>query len=258
MQQTGLITGASAGIGKALAHEHAKRKRDLVLVARREDALKALATELEQTYGVNVMVVAKDLTAPNACQEIYDEVKQAGVEVDYLFNNAGIGGYGKFHEREISKDLKMIQLNVSALVEMTHLFVQDMVARNRGWILQTSSIAGYMPGPFHAIYFATKAFVNSFSWGISEELSDTNVVVSTLNPGPVNSEFAQGADMEDSDMFKRARTPEHAAKIAYAGLEKGKREIITEFGYKLLLKAGLPFAPIGAQLKVVRNMQEKK
>lgn len=257
MQNTALITGASAGIGKALAHQHASRNRDLIIVARREAELKELAKELNGKYGVEVKVIAKDLLAPNACQEIYDAVKADDIEVDYLFNNAGFGGHGKFHERALGKDLAMIDLNVKVLVELTHLFLQDMVARNRGWILQVSSTAGYMPGPLQATYFATKAFVNSFSWGIREELSDTNIVVSTLNPGAVRTEFAQEADLEDTDLFADAKTPEYTAQKAYEGLEAGKLEIITETRLKFMIKAGMKIIPISAQAKMIRKMQEK-
>lgn len=258
MQQTALITGASSGIGKALAHEHASRKRDLIVVARREDELNQLATELENKYSVVVKVIAKDLTAANACQEIYDEVQRSGVEVDYLFNNAGFGGHGKFHERALDKDLAMIDLNIKALVELTHLFLRDMVARNRGWILQTSSTAGYMPGPLQATYFATKAFVNSFSWAIREELSDTRIVVSTLNPGAVKTEFAQEADLEDTSLFADAKTPEYTARKAYAGLEANMRDIITEPSLKFFLKGPAGLVPVSTQMKLVRKMQEKE
>lgn len=256
MQQTGLITGASSGIGRALAHEHAKRKRDLIIVARRAAELKTLAAELESTYGINVMVITKDLTAENACQEIYDEVKAAGVEVDYLFNNAGYGGYGKFHERKLASDLNMIDLNVKALVELTHLFLSDMVSRNRGKILNTSSTAGYMPGPLQAVYFATKSFVNSFTWAVAEEVSDTNVTLTTLNPGAVRTEFAQEANLEGSDLFKEAKTPEYTAEKGYAAMEAGKLDVITETGLKFMIKGGLPILPMRSQLKMIRKMQE--
>lgn len=258
MQQTGLVTGASSGIGRALAHEHAGRKRDVIIVARREEELNELATELENQYSVTVKVIAKDLTAENACQEIYDEVKTAGIEVDYLFNNAGYGGYGKFHERKLGADLNMIDLNIKSLVELTHLFLNDMVRRNRGKILNTSSTAGYMPGPFQATYFATKAFVNSFTWAVAEEVSDTKVTLTTLNPGAVKTEFAEEADMEDSDMFKDAKTPEYTAKRGYEAMEAGQLDEITETRLKIMIKGGLAITPMKTQLKMIRGMQEKK
>ena len=257
MQQTGLITGASSGIGRALAHEHARRGRDLIIVARREGELNELAAELRQQSGVEVMVIAKDLTAPGACKDIYDQVTAAGIQVDYLFNNAGFGGVGKFHERKLATDLGMIDLNVKAVVELTHYFLQDMLARGKGKILNTSSTAGYMPGPLQAVYFATKAFVNSFTWAVGKEVEGSGVTLTTLNPGAVRTEFAERADMEDSELFKNAKTPEYTAKKGYAGMEAGKREVITETGLRLTIKAGLPFIPAGVAMGMVEKMQQK-
>jgi hypothetical protein len=170
MQQTGLITGASSGIGKEFARLHAEKGRDLIVVARREDELKELKQELEGNHGISVMVIAKDLTKPNACQEIFDEVTAAGVRVDYLFNNAGFGGRGKFWEQKLDTQTTMIDLNVQALVKLTYLFLPAMVGRGSGRVLHTSSTAAFMPGPLQAVYFATKAFVNSFSKAVAHEL----------------------------------------------------------------------------------------
>lgn len=257
MKNVGLITGASAGIGKALAHEHASRSRDLVIVARREEELKELAVTLSDQYGVEVKVIAKDLTAEGACQEVYDELKEAGIEVDYLFNNAGFGGHGNFHERPIAKDLAMIDLNVKAVVELTHLFLADMVARGRGKILNTSSTAGYMPGPLQATYFATKAFVNSFTWAVAREVEGSGVTLTTLNPGAVATEFAEEADLEDTALFESAKSPEYTAKRGYEAMEAGKLEEITEFGLKVMIKTGLAVIPLKAQLNTIHKMQRK-
>ncbi|MEM7573887.1 MAG: SDR family oxidoreductase [Bacteroidota bacterium] len=257
MQAVGLITGASAGIGKALAHEHAKRGRDLVLVARRKEALEALAIELKDQYQISVSVIAKDLTAEGAVEAIYDSLKADGVEIDYLFNNAGFGGHGKFHERELAKDLSMIDLNIKAVVELAHRFSQDMVARGRGKILNVSSTAGFMPGPLQATYFATKAFVNSWSQALAEELRDSGVTVTALCPGAVATEFAQEADLSDTDLFKNAKTPEYTARRAYEAMEKGRLKIITEPSLAFQIKAVLPFVPMPTKLKMIRKLQEK-
>ncbi|MEL7163102.1 MAG: SDR family NAD(P)-dependent oxidoreductase, partial [Bacteroidota bacterium] len=182
MKNVGLITGASSGIGKELARIHAEKGRDLVIVARREAELNELKRELEDEHGVQVHVIAKDLTEILACDEIHDEMVMANITVDYLFNNAGFGGRGIFHEQKWELLSGMIDLNVKALTELTHLFLPGMVARGRGKILQTSSTAAYMPGPLQAVYFATKAFVNSFSWAIASEVEGTGVTVTTLNP----------------------------------------------------------------------------
>lgn len=257
MQQTGLITGASSGIGHALAHEHAKRKRDVVIVARREEELDELAGQLQQQYGIATRVIAKDLTEPGACREIYDELDDANIQVDYLFNNAGFGGHGKFHERKLAIDLAMIDLNVKAVVELTHLFVKDMIERGHGKILNTSSTAGYMAGPLQAVYFATKAFVNSFTWAVAREVEGTGVTLTTLNPGAVATEFGEVADMDDTDMFQDAKTPEYTAKRGYEAMEKGKLEEITEFKLKAMIKAGLPVMPLKTQLNTIYKMQDK-
>ena len=157
--KTALITGASSGIGKELARIHASKGGNLILVARRTEALEALKTELESTYGIQVNTFTQDLTQAHAAKKVYDFVNHSGLEVDYLMNNAGFGGHGVFIDRPLDKDLEMIQLNVSALVELTHLFLQDMKERGYGKILNTASTAGFLPGPLQATYFATKAFV---------------------------------------------------------------------------------------------------
>ena len=258
MQQTGLITGASSGIGRALAHEHASRKRDVIVVARRENELRELATELRNQYGIEVLVKAGDLTEEGFIEQLYEELKAAGVTVDYLFNNAGFGGHGKFHERKLASDLGMIDLNVKAVVELTHRFLGDMVGRGKGRILNVSSTAGYMPGPLQAVYFATKAFVNSFTWAVAHEVEGTGVTLTTLNPGAVATEFSERADMEDTELFKGAKTPEYTAKRGYKAMEAGKLEEITEFGLKVTIKAGLAVMPLKAQMGMIEKIQSKE
>ncbi|WP_373795537.1 SDR family NAD(P)-dependent oxidoreductase, partial [Neisseria dentiae] len=151
MKQTALITGASNGIGLELAKIHAKQGGDLVLVARSADKLAQLAEELRSQYGVLVTVIAQDLTAPQAAQAVFAETERLGIQVDILMNNAGIGGHGRFFERELAKEQQMIQLNITTLTELTHLYLQGMVARRRGKILNVSSTASFMPGPLQAV-----------------------------------------------------------------------------------------------------------
>ncbi len=196
MSKTALITGASSGIGKELAIIHAQQGGNLVLVARRADKLNELKQTLESQHKVSVYVIAKDLTNANAPQEVYDEVQTQGITVDYLINNAGFGGRGKFHERSIEDDLAMINLNIVALTLLTKLFLPDFVKRNSGKILNTSSTASFMPGPLQAVYFATKTYVTFLSNAIAEELYDTNVTVTNLMPGATESEFAKTSGME--------------------------------------------------------------
>ncbi|MFT5818607.1 MAG: short-subunit dehydrogenase, partial [Lentimonas sp.] len=163
MKKTALITGASSGIGRELAHIHAATGGNLILVARSTQKLNELKIELESKHKIIAAVITKDLTAPNAAQELYDEVKSLNIEVDYLINNAGFGGIGKFLERKLEEDVSMIQLNVVALTQLTHLFSQDFVKRASGKVLNVSSTASLIPGPLQATYYATKAFVTSFS-----------------------------------------------------------------------------------------------
>lgn len=255
MNAVGLITGASSGIGRALAHQHALRGRDLVIVARRRQELDELAAELTTRYGIWVRVIDRDLTSPEARQDIYHTLRKEGVTIDYLFNNAGFGGRGLFHEQDWSMLNNMIQLNITAVAELTRLFLPGMVERGRGRILNTSSTAGFMPGPLQSVYFATKAFVNSFSKGVASELEGTGVTVTALCPGAVKTEFADTADMGDSDLFKGARTPEYTAKKGYEAMEAGKLDVITETGLAIAIRGLIPFVPTRFAMNQIKKIQ---
>lgn len=257
MKNVALITGASSGIGKEFARIHAGKGGDLVVVARRADKLEELKKELEEKFGVVVHVIAKDLAQPEAAREVYEEVGKAGISVDYLINNAGFGGRGKFHERDWTRDLTMINLNVVALTALTRFFLDDMVKRNKGKILNISSTASLMPGPLQAVYFATKAFVTSFSNAINEELSDTNITVSALLPGATESEFAQTSGMDKTELFKDVFSAREVAEDGYAGMMAGKLNILAglSFSQKLMMNS-IPFLPKRAAMKQVKKMQE--
>ena len=230
-----LITGASTGIGKELAYIHAEKGGDLVIVARSRDKLEALKSDIENKHSVKVNVIVKDLGQINAPQEIYDELIKAGIEVNYLINNAGFGGLGKFHERNWEKDLSMINLNITALTSLTRLFLPDFVQRNEGKILNVSSTASLIPGPFQAVYFATKAFVTSFSNAIAEELSDTNITVTALLPGATATEFASTAGFDNNGMFKNAFSARGVAEDGYNGMIKGKLDVISGISFSTCL-----------------------
>lgn len=256
-QPTALITGASAGIGKEFAAIHAQRGGDVVIVARRADKLAELKTELERDHGIGVLVIAKDLSKPNAAAEVYQEVKAAGVEVEYLINNAGFGGRGKFHEREWDKDLTMINLNIVALTALTRHFLPDFVARNRGRVLNVSSTAGLLPGPLQAVYFASKAYVTSFSNAIAEELHDTDVTVTALLPGATESEFAATSGMDQTTLFAKTASARSVAQDGYDAMLRGKLNVISGVGFaQRAMMATLPITPKRALLKQVRKMQE--
>ena len=259
MGEVALITGASSGIGAAMAEIHAALGGDLVIIARSGDKLNILKRKLEVSENCKLHVIVKDLTQDNAAQEIYDEVQQEGIEVDYLINNAGFGGHGKFYERPWEDDLSMIQLNVIALTALTRKFLPDFVTRNSGRVLNVSSTASLMPGPLQAVYFATKAYVTSFSNAIAEELSDTNVTVTALLPGATDTGFADTAGMSNSSLFDNTFSAREVAQTGYDAMLEGKLDIMAgvSFGQKLMMKT-IPITPKKVLMKQIRKMQELK
>lgn len=257
MSHTALITGASSGIGEELARIHAAAGDNLVLVARTETKLQALKKELQTRHNINVTYIVKDLTQPAAAREVYDEVKQLGITVDYLINNAGFGGLGKFHEREWEKDLAMINLNIVALTALTRFFLPDMVQRNSGRILNVSSTASLLPGPLQAVYYATKAYVTSFSNAVAEELHDTNVTVTALLPGATETKFGSVSGMDKTVMFKNTASAKEVAQDGYDGMMAGKLDVISGLGFaNKIMMAVAPLMPKKMVLKQVRQMQE--
>lgn len=257
MNKTALITGASSGIGREFAHIHAQRGGNLVLVARRKKELEDLKTELENEYGIDAYIISKDLSNIGASREVYDEVKSKDIDVDYLINNAGFGGLGKFHEREIQQDLSMIQLNISALTELTYYFLQDFTAKNAGKILNVSSTASLMPGPLQAVYYATKAYVRSFSNALAEELHDTNVTVTNLMPGATATEFGKVSGMDKTSLFNKTASAHEVAKDGYYAMLKGKLDVISGIPFSLrMMIAMVPLSPKKMVLSQTRRMQE--
>ena len=257
MNKTALITGASSGIGMELARIHGEKGDDLVIVARSKDKLEELKANLEGKYSTKVYAIVKDLSQPHAPEEIYNEVKAKGIEIDYLINNAGFGGRGKFHEREWERDLQMINLNIVALTALTRFFLPDFVKRNEGKILNVSSTASFMPGPLQAVYYATKAYVTFFSNAIAEELYETNITVTALMPGATETGFAKTADMDKTSLFAKTASARSVAQDGYDGMIKGKLDVISglTFSQKLMM-AMLPFFPKKMLLKSVRQGQE--
>lgn len=255
MKNTALITGASSGIGKELARIHAKNNGDLILVARRLDLLQSLKEELEAAFSVQVLIFELDLTELNAGSKLVDLINQKNIKISYLFNNAGFGGYGDFVEREIKSDLEMIQLNVSALVELTHGIANQMIKNGGGKILNTASTAGFLPGPLQATYFATKAFVVSFSQALNQELRTKKVSVTALCPGPVQTEFITVAGMSKSKMFQGAKSAEYTAQKGYNAMMNDKLICISEPSLHFLINYMLWMVPRRMVLKMVDRMQ---
>ncbi|MTH96891.1 SDR family oxidoreductase [Roseibium sp. RKSG952] len=258
MTKTALITGASSGIGKEFARYHASKKGDLVLVARRADALQSLKDELQDKHGVAVQVYARDIGASEAAQELYDEVTAAGLDIDILINNAGFGGRGHHINRPLASEQAMVDLNVLSLMTLTHLFAADMAKRGRGRILNVGSTAGFMPGPKQAVYFATKAFVNSYSQALSEELRASGVTVTVLTPGYVETEFAQVADLTGTALSKSGARPETVARIGYDGMMKGRLVVFNQPRLGFALDWIVPLVPRRLMLKLVAQMQTKQ
>lgn len=239
-----------------LARIHAANGGDLVLVARRANELDKLKTELEAKFGVEVLCLPKDLSQRNAPADIWHEIEQRSITIEYLINNAGFGGYGKFHERDWTADLAMINLNIVALAELTRLALPGMVERKIGRVLNIGSTAGFMPGPLQAVYFATKAFVVSFSEAIANELKGTGVTVTVLCPGPVDTGFISASDLGGTKLFSKTKTAEYTARRGYEAMMRGRRELITEF--RGMIKCLIPFLPQSAVLEYTRRLQEKK
>ncbi len=258
MTNTALITGASSGIGREFAKYHAHLGGDVIIVARRKDALQALKSELETEFGISATVIAQDVGNPDGAQALYKTIKKSGLKVDVLINNAGFGGHGNFLERDLNDDLAMIDLNVSALVTLCHLVGNDMVAKGSGRILNVGSTAGMMPGPLQATYFATKAFVNSFSQAIDHEMRPHGVTCTVLAPGYVKTEFAATANLEGTGLVKqRGKTAAETAKIGYDAMMRGKLHIVNETMLSFVTNWIIPMMPRRMILKSIAGMQKK-
>lgn len=230
-RKTALVTGASAGLGVQFARLFAADGCDLVLVARRRESMEALATELRDTHGVAVQVIAEDLARPEAAEAL---VAQLGAPVDYLVNNAGVGHTGAFASTDAARELAMLSLNMTTLVLLTRLLLPGMLARRSGRILNVGSLAGFMPGPQMAGYYASKAFVNSFSEALSYELRGTGVTSTLLCPGATSTEFAAVAGVADSRLFALgAMTATRVASAGYRAMSRGRRRVIPGLFNKL-------------------------
>jgi hypothetical protein len=212
-----LVTGASSGIGDQLARQLAARGHDLVLVARDQGRLEALAKELEHGHSANAEVLPADLTDPEQLRVVEARCGDAASPIDVIVNNAGFGTFGLFHTLDIEAETREINLNVVALVRLTHAAAQAMVARGRGGILNVSSLAGFQPGPMNAVYGATKAFVTSFSEAVHEELKGTGVSITVLCPGFTRTGFQAAADVPAGDV--PGFMWQEAAEVASAGLD---------------------------------------
>ncbi|MEO6192166.1 MAG: SDR family oxidoreductase [Thermoanaerobaculia bacterium] len=258
-RQTALITGASGGIGLELARLFAAGGYDLVLVARSTAKLEELAGELRKQGGA-VRVLAKDLAKPESPEEVFRELEAAGIAVDVLVNNAGFATYGPFVEIDLGRELEELQLNIVTLTHLTKKLLPGMLARRRGGVLNLASTAGFQPGPLMAVYYATKAYVISFSEALAEELSGTGVTVSALCPGPTATGFQRQAGMEASKLFSGMLQVADAAAVARAGYEgfrAGKRIVIPGLINKVGVQS-IRISPRALATKMVKRMQERR
>jgi short-subunit dehydrogenase len=258
MKNTALITGASNGIGLELARVHASKGGDLVLIARNKSKLDELKTELETQFKISVYTIGKDLSMTNAAQEIYDETNKQNIEIVYLINNAGFGDFGMFTETDWSKELQMINLNITTLTHFTKLYLKDMVKRRSGKIMNVASVAAFQPGPTAAVYCATKAFVLSFSEAISNEVSDKGITITSLCPGPTETGFKAAAAMEESNLFKGKKLPSAKVVAAYGYSSMLKGKTVAIHGMMNTIGANFSrFVPRALVLKIGRKIVDK-
>jgi uncharacterized protein len=255
---TALVTGASVGIGRDLAHVLAEHGHDLVLTARNEAQLQSLAEELQNKFGAKVNVIVKDLASPQAAPEIVEELSARRIRIDLLINNAGFGALGRFDRMPEKQVLQMLQVNVVALTQLARLLIPAMVQRRSGRVMNVASTAAFQPGPLMAEYYASKAYVLSFSEAIAAELKHTGVTVTALCPGPTLTEFQKRAGVQNSRLFDRGSMDSMSvARIGYAAMMRGQRVAITGWRNKMLVQA-VRFMPRAATLAIVKRLNQNR
>jgi Short-chain dehydrogenases of various substrate specificities len=253
-----LVTGASVGIGFELARVFARNGFDLLLVSRRPDALEAVAGRLEGEFKVRASTFAADLRDPDSPQRLFDHCLNEKLAIDVLVNNAGIGFGGEFGEGDVNRQLDIIRVNVAALTHLTGLFLPQMMLRRAGRILNVASTAAFQPGPLMAVYYASKAYVLSFSEALAEELRNTGVTVTALCPGPTKTEFAAAAEIENTRLFASVvAAASDVAEFGYEATMEGKRVAIPGMMNKIVAQSNR-FAPRIVATKLVRLLQERR
>ncbi len=259
LRGTALVTGASSGIGLELATLLARDRHDLVFVARRRDRLEAIARGLTEEFGVTVTILPHDLAQSEAPAAVARELEERGLAVDILINNAGFGVYGPFARTPLERELEMIQVNVTALTHLTKLLLPGMLERRSGRILNVASTASFQPGPLMAVYYASKAYVLSFTEALANELDGSGVTVTALCPGPTITEFQQEAGVAQTRLFRSMlvmNAPE-VARAGYEGMLRGKRIVIPGAANRVLVEA-LRVSPRRLVTAVARRIQESK
>jgi short-subunit dehydrogenase len=256
-RRTALVTGASGGIGAELAQVLAAGGHDLVLVARSEGRLRAFAEDLGRAHRVNAIALAADLSRIEEVERVARAASSQAGAIEVLVNNAGFGLHGAFASTDAARELEMIQLNIVALTRLSKAFLPDMISRGRGRILNVASTAGFVPGPFMAVYYATKAYVVSLSLALAEEVRGTGVTVTCLAPGATRTGFAEGAGMIHSRLFRSRlvmAAPE-VARAGYQGMMAGRRLVIPGAVNRLMIESGR-LAPRGLLARITRFLQD--
>jgi short-subunit dehydrogenase len=256
---TALVTGASSGIGYELAKCFAEAGHDLILVSRSQSDLRAVADDLAEAYGVTATPIAKDLSRRGAADELFEEVQGLGLEVDYLVNDAGLGVYGKFAGTELADEINIIELNVIAAVALTKLFLQPMIARGRGRILQVASMVSKNPAPYAAVYSATKAFIYNFSEAVAQELDGTGVTMTALRPGATATAFFHKAHAEDMRLVREGKLgpADAVAREGFEALMRGDTEVVAGLANKIQDKVA-NMLPDSVKAKVAKRQHEPK
>ena len=254
---TALVTGASAGIGEAFANLLAAEGFDLILTARRAERLRVLSASLTERHGVKVSGISADLADPAGPQRLYDELNEAGQTIDLLVNNAGFGGVGRFEALDQVRQREMIDVNVSALTRLAGLMLPGMKARARGGIINVASTAAFQAGPFMAVYYASKAYVLSFSEALSEECRGTGVTVSCLCPGVTATEFFETAGFGDLPLYRLGMMDAaRVARLGYDGWRSGRAIVLPGLRNQVLVW-GSRVLPRPVTRRAIRFLQEK-
>lgn len=249
-----LLTGASSGIGLELAREFAAGRWNLVLAARNEDAMRRLASELQSAYGVECRVLSADLADRTAAEALFEKCKD--LEIEALVNNAGFGAHGYFAKLSLKEQEDMVQVNIMSLMSLTHLFVNPMLRRGRGMILNVGSVAAFQPGPTMNVYYATKSFVYSFSYSLAKELEGTGVTVTVLNPGTTRTKFFERSGAPIRRPFKVMDARE-VARAGYRAAMAGKRSV-TPGWMNRVMAAVSPALPSALTSSIVRWLHRSR
>jgi short-subunit dehydrogenase len=257
-QKYALVTGGTSGIGLELAKLLAADKYNIVLVARSQEELNKTSADLGSQFGIKTISIAKDLFNVKAAFEVHDIIRAKGLQIDILVNDAGQGLYGEFVDTDIKRELDIIQLNISSLVVLTKLFLQEMIKSGSGKILNVSSVASKVPGPFQSVYHGTKAFVQSFSQAIRDEVKDTGITITTLLPGVTDTDFFNKADMLESKALadeEEMADPAKVAKDGYEALKNGDTMVVSGTKNKMQV-AMAAVTPDSILAKKVHEQQE--